>query len=54
MSDNKRSGLGLMDVILIVNIILKIVGVISWSWWVVLWPLWFTIVLVILFEIASA
>jgi hypothetical protein len=45
MSDSRKSGggLGLLDVILVVNIILKLVGVISWSWGVVLWPLWVTL-----------
>lgn len=52
--NNKHSsgGLGILDVILIVNIILKLVGVITWSWSVVLWPLWVVIVLVILILIA--
>lgn len=36
----ETSGLGLLDVIQIVLIILKLVGVIDWSWWVVLIPLW--------------
>lgn len=29
--------------ILIVNIILKLFNIISWSWWIVLWPLWASI-----------
>lgn len=30
----------LADVVLIVFIVLKLVGVITWSWWWVLAPLW--------------
>ena len=51
-SNGGSAGLGILDVILIVNIILKLVGVITWSWGVVLWPLWITIALIILILIA--
>ena len=34
------SGVGILDVVQIVFIILKLCGVINWSWWVVLLPLW--------------
>lgn len=33
-------GLGLMGVLAVAFIVLKLVGVISWSWWWVLAPLW--------------
>lgn len=33
-------GIGVLDVILIVNIILKVLKIITWSWVLVLWPLW--------------
>lgn len=46
MNNNTRSGIGLLDVILVVNIILKLIGVINWSWWVVLWPLWVSIAII--------
>ena len=39
--------MGLLDVILIVFIILKLTNLISWSWWIVLIPLWITIILLI-------
>lgn len=52
MNNNTRSGgIGLLDVILVVNIILKLIGVINWSWWVVLWPLWVSIAILIIFII---
>ena len=42
--DNKttvtKTGVTFMDLLLLVNIVLKLCGVIKWSWWLVLWPLW--------------
>ena len=41
--ENKTSysvGTGLLDILLIIFIVLKLVGVITWSWWIVLIPLW--------------
>ena len=46
--NERRSGLGLADVLLVVFIVLKLVGVITWSWFWVLSPLWITMILVIL------
>lgn len=45
---HSSKGLGILDIILIINIILKLVGVITWSWGVVLWPLWISIALIII------
>ncbi len=42
---NKSSGMGISSVVGIVFIILKLVGVIEWSWWWVTLPLWGGIVL---------
>lgn len=52
MSKKSSGGLGVLDVILIVQIILKLFGLINWSWWAVLWPLWFIIIAVIIMTIA--
>lgn len=41
-------GIGIFDVVGIVFIILKLVGVINWSWWWVLAPIWIPVVLVLL------
>lgn len=38
--DNRATGLGVPAVLAIVFIVLKLVGVIGWSWWWVLSPLW--------------
>jgi len=50
-NDDRRSvsvsGIGFFDVLLLINIVLKLTGVINWSWWVVLWPLWFSIITLI-------
>lgn len=40
-------GVGFFDVLLLINIVLKLVGVIDWSWWVVLWPLWISLAIVL-------
>ena len=42
------TGIGIFDVVGIVFIILKLVGVINWSWWWVLAPIWIPVVLVLL------
>ena len=48
MSSSKSSGgLGLCSVLTIVFIVLKLVGVINWSWLWVLSPLWIEIIIVI-------
>ena len=44
-SNNNRGtaaggGLGILGVVEIVFIILKLLGIINWSWWIVLIPLW--------------
>jgi len=44
--DNKSSGgLGLCGVLTIVFVVLKLTGVISWSWWWVLSPIWIDLLL---------
>lgn len=47
MSDNKRMGLGLCDVLLVVFVVLKLIGVINWGWGWVLAPLWIPILIVL-------
>lgn len=50
---NMSIKMGCLDVLLIVFIILKLVGTITWSWWLVLTPLWIMIVIyAILFCVA--
>ena len=37
-----------LNIILLVNIILKLVKIINWSWTIVLWPLWTEIALILI------
>lgn len=52
--DTKYVGLGVCDVLGIVFIVLKLIGVITWSWWWVLAPFWIPFVLIILCAIIIA
>lgn len=49
MNTNNAAGVGLLDVILVVFVILKLAGIITWSWWVVLIPLWIGLILIIIY-----
>ncbi len=42
-----NQGIGLTGVLLIVFIVLKLCGVIQWSWWWVLSPFWIPLVIAI-------
>lgn len=46
-------GVGIASVLTIVFIVLKLVGVISWSWVWVLAPLWISFVIGILFAVIA-
>ena len=48
MSNSKSVGLGFCDVLLIVFIVLKLIGVINWSWGWVLAPLLIPVLLVVI------
>lgn len=50
MKDNNSSssgGIGFCGLLTIVFIVLKLCGVITWSWWWVLSPLWISVVIVL-------
>ena len=50
MSDNKStssSGIGFLGLLAILFIALKLTGVIAWSWWLVLAPIWITFIFVV-------
>lgn len=36
----KSAGVGIPTILTLIFVVLKLVGVISWSWWWVLSPLW--------------
>lgn len=48
------SGIGICGVLTIVFVVLKLVGVINWSWLLVLCPLWIEILLSIILLVAIA
>lgn len=35
-------------IIIVVNVILKFAGLVSWSWWFVFWPIWVDMTLTII------
>ena len=45
-SSGTSGGIGFVGLLQIVFIVLKLVGVISWSWWWVLAPMWISVVFV--------
>jgi len=45
--------LGISDVTFIVFLILKLTGVIDWSWWWVTSPIWITVILILLVRIGD-
>ena len=48
MKDSSSTGLGLCDVLAVVFIVLKLIGVIDWSWWWVLSPVWIPVIIVVI------
>lgn len=46
-SSNKSGGIGFCGLLTILFIALKLTGVITWSWWWVLSPLWLPLVIVV-------
>ena len=53
MSNNSSisGGMGLDTILFVVFLVLKLTGVIDWSWWWVTAPLWIAIALGIVFRI---
>lgn len=56
--NNKRnssssSGMGILGVLQIVFLVLKLTGLITWSWPVVLIPLWISLVMLVIFLIVA-
>jgi hypothetical protein len=51
-SSHTSSGLGLCSVLFIVFLVLKLCGVIDWSWWWVTAPLWGGLALVLIILLA--
>ena len=53
-SSSSSSGNGLLGLLGIVFIVLKLTGVINWSWWLVTLPLWGGLALVLLIFVILA
>lgn len=51
--NNSSSGIGFTGLLTIAFIVLKLCGVISWSWWWVLSPIWISILLILLIIIGA-
>lgn len=43
----------MLEVILIVNIILKLFNLINWSWKATLWPLWAELIIIAIFWLSG-
>ena len=54
MKVTRNNGVTFADVLLVVFIVLKLCGVIDWSWWWVLSPLWISVVIVGMVVILAA
>ena len=50
--ENKNGGIGFFGVLALIFITLKLLGVIAWSWWWVLAPIWIPSAIVIVIFLA--
>lgn len=51
-SSSNGGGIGFTGLLTIVFIILKLTGVIAWSWWWVLAPIWISLLIAVLFVVS--
>lgn len=51
-NNNTPRGIGFIDLLTVVFIILKLTKVITWSWWWILSPMWITFSLLLICEVA--
>lgn len=49
--ENRKVGLGFVDTLTLIFITLKLIGIIDWSWWWVLSPIWITLLVAIIIVI---
>ena len=48
MENEAKTGLSFIEALQLVFIVLKLCGVIKWSWWLVLTPLWASLVFLLI------
>jgi uncharacterized membrane protein (DUF485 family) len=53
MNSSTTSGIGFVGVLFIVFLVLKLTGVIAWSWWWITAPLWGSVAIGLIMLIAS-
>ena len=46
--DSKTAGTSFLELLTLVFIVLKLTKVITWSWWVVLSPIWGTLIVAVI------
>ena len=51
MSNNR--GIDISEVLFIIFLVLKLVGVITWSWWWVTSPIWIPLIIILIFIIIT-
>lgn len=49
----QTNGLGIVEVLLIVFLVLKLCKLIDWSWWWVLSPLWIGVIIIVILGIIN-
>jgi len=47
MSENKNTGLSFTAALLLIFVVLKLTGLIAWSWWWVFSPIWAPLAIVL-------
>jgi len=47
-NSTKSSGIGLSTILFLIFLVLKLIGVITWSWWWVFSPIWIPFILSVL------
>lgn len=52
-TDTTKTGLGFLSILTLIFVVAKILGFLSWSWWLVFLPIWgFLLLLALVFIIA--
>ncbi len=47
--ENLASGIGrIIESVIVINVVLKFAGLVTWSWWFVFWPLGVSLSLVVI------